>query len=65
MKNLILSRRVKEQVVIGGCVVTILAATRRNVRLSILADEGTTVDRGEVHVRKGGTIPQREEGQQC
>ena len=57
LRNLILSRRLREQILIGDAVVTVVGLTKGRVKLSVLADAGTPVHRGEVHVRKGGTIP--------
>ena len=59
LKNLILSRTTGQSIVIGGAVVTILETRGGQCRLSVLADESVPVDRGEIHERKGGTIPVR------
>ena len=58
LKTLVFSRRPSEQIVIGGAVVTVLETRRGQCKLAVLADEALPVDRGEVHERKGGTVPQ-------
>lgn len=47
---LILQRRVGERIVIsGGVEVTVIAITKRGVRLAVSAPRGVAVLRGEVH----------------
>ena len=50
---LVLTRRVGEEVVIGGDIhVTIVAVQGGKVRLGITAPEGVPIDRQEVHERR-------------
>lgn len=51
---LVLSRRVGEQIMIGDAVcVTVVAITRRGVRLGVTAPASVRVDRAEVQERRG------------
>jgi carbon storage regulator CsrA len=53
--RLVLTRRIGETVVIDGpAEITVSDVTRGKVRLAIVADRSTTVDRKEVHVGRRG-----------
>jgi carbon storage regulator len=52
---LVLTRRVDETIVIAGDIrVTVVAVQGDKVRLGIVAPEAVTVDREEIHQRRGG-----------
>jgi carbon storage regulator len=50
---LVLTRRIGEEIVIGGNIrVTVVAVEGNKVRLGVTAPRDVTVDRQEVHVRR-------------
>jgi len=54
---LVLSRRVGEEIVIGGTIrVTVLAVHGDRVRLGILAPKDVVVDREEVHAKRQNSL---------
>jgi carbon storage regulator len=63
---LVLSRRLKQAIVIGGEVrVTILAITPSRVELGVEAPREIMVDREEIHVRRQTDPDQRPQGLTC
>lgn len=60
---LVLSRRSRQSIVIGGRVkVTVLTIAANHVEIGVEAPLHISVDREEVHARKQGQLPHQERG---